>query len=481
MKRVMPLTAIDTDVADDDTPVPPGSHAAGQSPMTRSTSFKDRDRDGVIDSADRRSAYQFIRSQTFKTKASSVMLDALHDQGIAKDPKTNEELDLFDQERAKFTWHHNGAGIPAKISIPFCGELVAPRSVVLLSRWNGTFWPATLRSKTIWTTAGIFIALWIVHPSKDDDDMLWSAEHNGNLQALLGLINWPLTTSLIWIVNAAYTYFDQHFTWNATARGRFNSITHMARACFGKESADRLERYCNASHILSYIAVSSAYSYANFAEINEKEYELLTASEIQFLEEQFGPPKPAIFETQRHRERWEALTWNQSGPYQQVVFWAFQVVELETSRKRHVSVDTPMEKAIVDNLVSFSAHLGNTPNKPVPFFFVHMVFFISSVYLPMLSFQLAVEYGSENIMATLAFCCLMLYSSFIVGLRSLARQYADPYGHQVLDLPVLSYWRSLVARAKIPTGPFPGYAAIASLEATSAQNERTCTKSAKSQ
>lgn len=62
-----------------------------------------------------------------------------------------------------------------------------------------------------------------------------------------------------------------------------------------------MERYCNAAHVLIYIAISSAYNYENFAVINDNEYQLLTPAEISFLQERHGQPKVAVFDNLSHK------------------------------------------------------------------------------------------------------------------------------------------------------------------------------------
>ena len=407
-------------------------------PLNRSVSFQDGDGDGVIDRAQPRSTIQFLRSETFTSSVQSSIADTL-DHRYTKGTKSNEELNRFDQQRRQLTWGRDGA------------------KFAILWTWDGTFWPVVTRSVLFWTTSGIFVAVWILQ-AVGQRDLFWSVEDNASLGTMLSLINWPLSISLMWYVNAAHAWLDKHWSCNGSARTRFNTLSHLARACFSKAAADRLERYCNAAHVLSYIAISSAYNYENFEEINDNEYQLLTPAEICLLEERHGPPKPAVFDNWIDKRRWQSGVWRKAGPYKQVVFWAFQVVEQEISSKRGIPGELPMEKAVLDNLVGFSENLANSPNKPVPFFFVHMVYFVSSLYLPLLSFQLTVDFSNTHLRASIALLCLSVYSTFVIGLRSVARQYADPYGHQVLDLPVLSFWKSLIATANARTEPFPDYA-----------------------
>ena len=115
-------------------------------------------------------------------------------------------------------------------------------------------------------------------------------------------------------------------------------------------------------------------------------------------------------------------------------------------------------KGLVGQSCGFQRKFGKLAEQALPFFFLHMVYFVSSLYLPLLSFQLAVEFSGTHLRESIAFLCLSVYPTFVIGLRSVARQYADPYGHQVLDLPVLSFWKSLIATANARTEPFPDYA-----------------------
>ena len=93
MKRVAPLCSIDTSCADDESTVPPSTHSAGRTPLVRGEDFTCDD-DKVMESS-KRSTYDYLRSDTFRSTASSTMLNAV-DQRSAKVFKTNEQLDQFD-------------------------------------------------------------------------------------------------------------------------------------------------------------------------------------------------------------------------------------------------------------------------------------------------------------------------------------------------------------------------------------------------
>merc|ERR1712070_179190 len=73
---------------------------------------------------------------------------------------------------------------------------------------------------------------------------------------------------------------------------------------------------------------------------------------------------------------------------------------------------------------------------PVPFFYVHFVFCITGFYLILFSYAMAIECAGESIWV--GYLLVIVNTAFVVGLRHIGRKFADPYGNDIEDLPIIS-------------------------------------------
>merc|ERR1719456_369563 len=78
--------------------------------------------------------------------------------------------------------------------------------------------------------------------------------------------------------------------------------------------------------------------------------------------------------------------------------------------------------------------LYNFADQPVPFFYVHLVYFLSIFYLPLFAYAIAC-----NTEEGFGWIAVLLNNMFVIGLRSIARILADPYGDDLEDLAVMDY------------------------------------------
>lgn len=94
-------------------------------------------------------------------------------------------------------------------------------------------------------------------------------------------------------------------------------------------------------------------------------------------------------------------------------------------------------------------------SQPLPFFYVHLVFFIVTAYLPILAYKMSLDFASlsEEEMCgtdgfgngfcfghmqddTLTLMLLLVYLIVVIGLGKAAEQMVDPFGTDLVDIPV---------------------------------------------
>lgn len=109
-------------------------------------------------------------------------------------------------------------------------------------------------------------------------------------------------------------------------------------------------------------------------------------------------------------------------------------------------LDVEQARQYREQILQLRASMGqlyNAKDLPIPFFYVHFICLLTSLYLPLFAVTSAVEVGAgEDVhwsMGIMKGLVVLLQSIFVLGLRVLGQKMSDPYGDDLIDLSVMFY------------------------------------------
>ena len=93
--------------------------------------------------------------------------------------------------------------------------------------------------------------------------------------------------------------------------------------------------------------------------------------------------------------------------------------------------------------------------QPVPFFYIHLITIVSGIYLPLLTYIVAIEVDLHDqswqqkcsgfVVSLLAIVAVNLS---IIGLQEVAMRLSDPYGEDAVHFPVMSFVSNTLASTR---------------------------------
>lgn len=219
-----------------------------------------------------------------------------------------------------------------------------------------------------------------------------------------GLMSFILT----FFLNSSIGRYLAIYSQCMACQGRIFDTTLLARALFKEEVAALVVRYMNAVHVLGYMGFSPLYTKENFLlPLNEK-YQFLTPPEIEQL---------------------EAFGFNSGGSaYREVLSWILDVLEIQVADK---VISEGRHYNFLDQVLKLRSSMGSLydyKTLPVPFIYVHYVYFMSFMYLPLFSILVATNFGADARSEFVGYICVFLNCSFILGIRDICARLQDPFG-----------------------------------------------------
>jgi Bestrophin, RFP-TM, chloride channel len=109
-------------------------------------------------------------------------------------------------------------------------------------------------------------------------------------------------------------------------------------------------------------------------------------------------------------------------------------------------LDPELAHQFRDQILKLRASIGepyNAKDLPIPFFYVHFICLLTTLYLPLFAVTSAVEAGTGTdthwSAGVIKGMVVLLQSIFVIGLRVLGQKMSDPYGDDLIDLSVMYY------------------------------------------
>ncbi len=299
----------------------------------------------------------------------------------------------------------------------------------ILFRWDGTFCRSVLTDPILWINTGILLAL-RYHLMHNDSftyrlkQVMDSYKHE--IQAIAGTLGF----FLVFFILENNTRFTETYDHAMTAKGNILGIASIAKSKLNRDEGLKIVRLLNAAYAAAFVGLSEAYSYDGyFLEIN-KSLMLLTEEELKRVEE---------------------CKMDEGGScYREIIQW----VQIEVENLRlYQQVDDTTASVLAERIINVQSSLSQIYNfcdQPLIFFYIHLLYIVTIVYLPIFNLYAAAIFNFEKdkvnvAVETVQICVIWLHHVFYTGMRELGKTLSDPFGMDYEDLSVMHYinftWR----------------------------------------
>jgi len=297
----------------------------------------------------------------------------------------------------------------------------------ILCFWSNTCMKEVSTDLLVWFTLLIYIAIRIAANLLEVAPEHVAYLETGNIAILGGFLSF----FLVMFVNQVGNRFLEMYNFSKECSQRIQDVAGLARAQLPDEIGLDLVRHLHAAHIVGYVSLNAVgsetpYSKANFFDVYNRKYGLLTTEEMKLLSSKDMDHSSLAFK--------ELITWC--------------VMDAADARKLG-HLDGGKENNFVDYILSFRASMDNLYNycdQPPHFFYIHFLVLLSALYLPLFAIDMGYNAGwGEEVFVGLDILngvIVFLQCLFVVGLRALGNKMIDPYGNDFEDLSVISYIES---------------------------------------
>jgi predicted membrane chloride channel (bestrophin family) len=238
----------------------------------------------------------------------------------------------------------------------------------------------------------------------------------------VSIVSGFLTFFLVFFSSQSYNRYFLQYNKLMLAKGSIFNLANLTSSHLPQYKALRLVRWLNTAFLLAFVGLSQVYEEHNFFLPLVDIYKLLTPSEL---------------------DRVQSIGVDTHGlAYREVLSWV--VREIGALQKQKIISDK-IEDAMWKEIVKLRDNLEvifDMDDQPIPFVYVHLIYLISTVYLPLMAYTLAynvsVESQSHGV-ELIGVACLFLTCLFVLGLRDLGFILQDPFGEDLQNLSVMHY------------------------------------------
>lgn len=300
-----------------------------------------------------------------------------------------------------------------------------PSWKIFLLNYHGTVLSLIIFDALLWITLSIYIAMRIWSRNNMPDSVLGAIQGaSGNITS----VNTFISFFLVFFVVGNNQRFEEQYDLCMGAKGCILDLASLLKAYVPRGRGLRMIRYMNASYAAGFVGLSEAYTHTNFFTKVNREFLLLNETELSRIED---------------------CDTNAGGSaYRELVQWVQK--ETCTALKRG-EIDPHLANQIREILLKFQGNISklyNFKDQPIIFFYIHLLSFVSVLYLPLFALYISyhVDHRSNNTFKLphttsdiFAGFVVTLQSVFVIGLRILGQKLSDPFGTDFEDLSVMFY------------------------------------------
>lgn len=295
----------------------------------------------------------------------------------------------------------------------------------VLHHWAGTILNEVIYDAVFWMTLILYAALrvWERLSNRNNDD--GEATYHPETEVLdsLPIVGGFLTLFLVFFVNQNHArYYDFHGD-TMFIMGRICDLSALTVSSLPIERARRINRYCNAAHVIMYAGLSEHLRDGKVVQNLCRDYALLTPGETSRMETL-------------------GFTNGKAGACFELLTWA--MMDVNRALKAGL-IDSMLAHEMRDQIVTFRSKIAKifvTTLCPIPFFYVHFLSLLTAIYLPLFALMVSFKTGSVDIpwyAEIVGVALVLLQNLFVVGLRMLGQQLGNPYGDDFIDIQTTTY------------------------------------------
>ena len=307
----------------------------------------------------------------------------------------------------------------------------------IICNWHGTILPIIVADPFLWLNLLLYVLIRVM--SSEDgrvaDFLKGLLDSDPELLKTIGNF---LSFFLVFFVVQNNTRFCEMYEFSMAAKGNILSCASIARANLPEADGLQIVRHLNAAFAAGFVGLSDAYTYDGYFKEVNKTLILLNADEM---------------------ERVANCKMDMGGScYREIIQWVqIEINELTDSRALDYQTAKLMKSQLL-KLQSNISQLYNYKDQPLIFFYIHLVVFVSVLYLPLFTIHSASKLKPNSSVATdlVTGTMIFLQSVFVIGLRELGKKLSDPFGMDYEDLSVMHYvtftWResARIMAAQLP-------------------------------
>ncbi|CAB9513310.1 expressed unknown protein [Seminavis robusta] len=286
----------------------------------------------------------------------------------------------------------------------------------ILSSYDGTVMRILAYDALFWFSICIYVGIRIVS--------VWELpSYLNDLPAdSITVLGGFVTFFLVFWVNQSHDRFFGLYDSSMGIKGSIFNCATLGAASLPPEKVARLVRYMNCAHAAAYVGLSDVYTTGNYFNYADQEMSLLTQPE---------------------RARLDHIDLDHGGSCsRELVAWCMN--EIHTAERQGL-INQILAKDFRDQIIKLQGHIGelfNAKDLPIPFFYVHFICLLTTLYLPLFAVTAAIQAGTGDtgwINGLIRGLVVVLQSVFVIGLRVLGQKMSDPYGDDLIDLSVMYY------------------------------------------
>ena len=246
----------------------------------------------------------------------------------------------------------------------------------------------------------------------------------------LTIIGGFLSFMMVFYTNQTYSRLVSQYNNSMRIETKILNLVLQIRGNLSIEDAWRFVRYLNAIHLLGYTGLSETYTEKNFFDPMNEIHKFLTPSEVR-------------------RVKMIGADAEGGAGYRELLSWTLEILS-EASRKGTLK-DKLMGNLIKEiiQLHENIASLYDFEDQPIPFVYIHLIFFLCLFYLPLFAYSLAVTLPTNTgWVEVIGVIIVMLNTVFFLGLREVGHFLTDPYGSDLHDLSVMHYIESTMLQSR---------------------------------
>lgn len=289
-------------------------------------------------------------------------------------------------------------------------DKIIPRSyagsLFVLFSWRSTIFRFILFDFQFWVTIAIYVVDRFFVQSLD---LPVSA-----LVIIVGFMSFLLTFYLQNVISRYFAYYDNV----CDCVGAIFDATLLIKGSFNEDRGIQLVKYLNAAYMMSFVEQSpGTFSFSNLMEPLNQKYEYLDEVDMAKV---------------------RLLRVDGSAVYaREIISWVVDIIhkEVKTGMLSEYRADRVLERVL--KLRGSIAALFKFRDRPIPFVYVHFVFFLSAIYMPLFAVLVADNFPDDPYVEVVGVVCVFLNCFFIIGLRDISYRLSDPFGLHDEDLQVL--------------------------------------------